>query len=273
MKRYIYPVLIVFVFASCSTAKLAVPDKFKAVSEKMHIKGVNSWILHQKLSFGNYNTSKVKRGWTSTTEDRYRSTEQRLLSVFAVDTYNSLSRQKNKYRYTMQDGRNEANIFCLEQMSREEMRINTNTKLFGEMSRTKNWQYCFSAAILPMNDTSKAPWQLVVYNTYDRSKDTARRLFDLPYVEEEGYVTNGKETITIQPLRIANMTSKSGKESRFPVKILSGYELRIDDGVIAIIDSLDNNLWVYKELDEETRLIVASICSALLLRKLEDTEG
>jgi len=273
MKKYIYITFIAIVFVSCSTAKLAVPEKFANVSEKMSIKGVNSWVLNQKLSFGKYKTTKVKRGWTATTEDRFYSIEQRLMKVFNVDNFNSVIQQKNKYRYTIQDGISEAQVYCLEKMTREEITIKTHTKLLGNLSRTTNSQYSFCAAILPMKDTSAEPWQLVIYNTYDRSKDTARKLFDLPYVEEEGYVTNGKETINIKPVRVANMTTKSGKESRFPVKILSGYELRIDDGVIAIIDSLSNQLWVYKELDEPTRLIVAAISSALLLRQLEDTNG
>ncbi len=273
MKKYLYIPLIAIIATSCSTAKLAVPEKFTAVSEKMPIKGVNSWVFNQKLSFGKYKTTKVKRGWTSTTEDKYYTLEQRLMKVFNVDNFNSVTQQKNKYRYTIQDGTSEAQVYCLEKMTREDITIRTNTRLLGDLSRTNHSQYSFSAAILPMKDTSSEPWQLVVYNTYDRSKDTARRLFDLPYVEEEGYVTNGKETISIKPLRITNMTTKNGKESRFPVKILSGYELRIDDGVIAIIDSLSNQLWVYNELDEQTRLIVAAISSALLLRQLEDTNG
>jgi hypothetical protein len=273
MKKNLYIPFIAVILTSCSTAKLAVPDKFTAVAEKMPIKGVNNWAFNQKLSFGKYKTTKVKRGWTSTTEDRYYSFEQRLMKIFNVDNFNSVTQQKNKYRYTIQDGTAEAQVYCLEKMTREEITIKTHTKLLGDLSRTTNSQYSFCAAILPMKDTTTEPWQLVVYNTYDRSKDTARRLFDLPYVEEAGYVTNGKETITIKPVRVANMTSKSGKESKFPVKILSGYELRIDDGVIAIIDSLSNQLWVYKELDEPTRLIVAAISSALLLRQLEDTNG
>ena len=273
MKRYLYILIIAAILTSCSTAKLAVPEKFVAVAEKMPIKGVNSWVFNQKLSFGKYKTSKVKRGWTSTTEDKYYSIEQRLMKVFNLDNFNSITQQNNRYRYTIEDETSAAQVYCLEKMTREETTIKTNTKLLGDLSRTNNSQYSFSAAILPMKDTTDEPWQLVIYNTYDRSKDTARRLFDLPYVEEEGYVTNGKETINIRPVRVANMTSKSGKQSKFPVKILSGYELRIDDGVIAIIDSLSNQLWVYKELDEPTRLIVAAISSALLLRQLEDTNG
>ena len=58
-----------------------------------------------------------------------------------------------------------------------------------------------------------------------------------------------------------------------PVKLAAGYELRIDDGVVGIIDTYENNIWVYNDLDKETRFIIASISSAILLRKLETTDG
>lgn len=273
MKHIYYIPLLALLLASCSTPKLAVPEKFTAVADKMPIKGVNNWILHQKLSFGNYATSKVRRGWTSTRESDYYTIEQRLMKVFNIDKFNTVSEQKNKYRYSIQDGKLEAQVYCQEKMMREEVKIRTNTKIFGDISRTQYSQYSFTAAILPMKDTTDEPWQLVIFQNYDRSKDTARRLFDLPYVEEEGFASNGKETITINPLRVANLTTKSGKQTQYPVKILSGFELRIDDGVIAIIDQLSNTLWVYKELDEPTRLIVASICSAMLLRHMQDNQG
>jgi len=63
-----YIILVSVILSSCSTAKLAVPEKFIAVADKMPIKGVNSWVFNQKLSFGKYQTSKVKRGWTSSTD-------------------------------------------------------------------------------------------------------------------------------------------------------------------------------------------------------------
>lgn len=57
-----------------------------------------------------------------------------------------------------------------------------------------------------------------------------------------------------------------------PVKMPAGYELRIDDGVVGIIDTYDNNVWIYNEMDKKTKFILASVSSAILLRKLESTE-
>lgn len=277
MKRTFYFLLASLVMlASCSTPKLAIPEQFSSVSEKMHIKGLNGWMINQKLTFGTYKTSKVKRGWnTKTTRQDKNSdvtSEERIMKLFNVTNTNTTSNQKQKYQYSIEDGKQVAEVFCSERMTSEELQVFTNNRWLGDFSQTKNYQYSFTAAILPMS-IKEEPWQLVVYNNYDKKKDTAKKWFDLPYVEEEGLATNGKDTIQIKPLRVKNITSKDGKERQFPVKILGGYELRLDDGVIGVIDSMGHALWIYKELDEPTKLIVASICSALMLRKIQDVNG
>jgi hypothetical protein len=277
MKKTFYILLASLVLlASCSTPKLAIPEQFSSVSEKMHIKGLNGWMINQKLTFGAYKTSKVKRGWnTKTTRQDKNSdvtSEDRIMKLFNVNNMNTTSNQKQKYQFSIEDGKQVAEVFCSERMTTEELQVFTNNRWLGDFSQTKNYQYSFTAAILPMS-VKEDPWQLVVYNSYDRKKDTAKRFFDLPYVEEEGMATNGKDTIQIKPVRIKNITSKDGKERQFPVKILGGYELRIDDGVIGVIDTMGHALWIYKELDEPTKLIVASICSALMLRSIQDVKG
>jgi hypothetical protein len=43
--------------------------------------------------------------------------------------------------------------------------------------------------------------------------------------------------------------------------------------VVGIIDTFDNNVWLYDELDGETKFILASISSAILLRKIGSVNG
>lgn len=260
--------------SSCTTIKLAVPVQFSSQSTSMHVKGLSGWMVHQKLSFGQYQTSAVKRGWNISSAQTDRSsgvtTEDRLLKVFNIDRSTMTVNQKNKYQFTVQDGNQSTEIFCLEKLTKEQLVVKSNNRWLGDTYDIKNYQYSFTAAILPMKVKEDAPWQLVLYNNYDQKKDTARRLFDMPYVEEEGYVTNGTETIRIRPLRVQQFTTKDGREAKFPVKMMSGYELRIDDGVVGIIDSFDNNIWMYNELDADTKLLLAAISSALMLRKIQD---
>ncbi|MCU7550982.1 hypothetical protein OCK74_17825 [Chitinophagaceae bacterium LB-8] len=268
---------ITLCICSCTSIRLAVPDQFSEQATMMKVNGLNSFTGRKSISFGDYRTSKIKRGWhvTSSRPDRNSgiTTEERVMKIFGVQNAHYTSKERTKYRYTIQDGNLTAEVFCLENMVKEQLEVKTNVRWIGDISETKNYQYSFSAVVVPLTMKDDEPWQVAFYNDYDRSKDTARRILDLPYVEESGYASNGKDTITIRPVRVSNVVSKSGKESRFPVKILTGYELRIDDGVIAIIDVLGHHVWVYNDLDQPTKLVVASVSSALLLRKVQDVKG
>ncbi len=44
-------------------------------------------------------------------------------------------------------------------------------------------------------------------------------------------------------------------------------ENRIEDGVVAIADIRHGDLWLYNDLDDKTKLIIASAASIMLLRK------
>jgi len=150
---------------------------------------------------------------------------------------------------------------------------NTNTAL-GTISQRDQLNYDFSAIIVPYNFEPKETWKLVMQSNYDRKKDTARRIGDLPATTDNFYASNGKETITIHPLRITQTTNAKGKTAKiWGPGILSGYELRIDDGVIAVIDIVDPTVWIYKELDKPTKMIVSAIGSAILLKRKQDVQN
>lgn len=265
------------ILSSCTSVKLAVPSNFSAEATKMHVKGLNGWMINQQLSFGNYRTSSIKRGWDFTSTVQYSKfslkPEEMFLKVFDIDTDNRKLNQRNKFRYLIEDGNLVAEIFATEKFHEKQLVYKSNNPWLGDVSRTKGYEYAFSAAILPLTATDNEPWSLVLVNKYDAANDTARRLFDRPYVEEEGYATNGKETVTIRPLRIEKVTTKSGKETKvFGGKMLTGYELRWDDGVVAIIDIMDNNIWLANNLDAHDKLILSSIASSILLKRMQDVQ-
>ena len=126
---------------------------------------------------------------------------------------------------------------------------------------------------MPLGSGHDQPWSLVLVNKYDIKKDTGRSLFSRPYVEEEGYATNGKESIAIRPLRLEKVTNATGKQTRVVGgKMLSGYEISWDEGVVGVVDILDNNIWIANNLDAKDKLIISSIASALLLKRMQDVE-
>ncbi len=265
------------ILSSCTAAKVSVPDQFRGAATSMKVKGVNGWKINQKLSFGDYQTSAVKRGWDFASSYQYTKfnvkPEEMLLRVFDIHTDKKNSRHRSQLQYTLTDGQLVNEIYATEQFSEKQLVYKRNHPLLGDASKTKNYTYAFTAAIVPLNGAQKEPWSLVLLNRYDSEKDTARRLFGRPYVEEEGYVTNGTEKILIRPLRIEKMTTKSGKQTKvFGGALLSGYELSWDGGVVAIVDILDNTIWMYNDLEASEKLLLSSIASALLLKKLQDVE-
>lgn len=263
--------------AQVTAAKVAVPAQFASGATKMHVKGLNGWMINQKLSFGTYQTSKVKRGWDFSSSVQWTkmriSPEEMILRVFHVETDKRNLAQRNKFQYTVTDGTNAAEVYATEKFRENQLVYKSNNPHIGQVSATKGYEYAFTAAILPLGEKDNDPWSLVLINRYDRGKDTARRLFDRPYVEEEGYATNGKENIAIRPLRLENVTTKSGKDRKvFGGPLLSGYEVQWDDGVVAIVDILDNNVWIYNDLEASEKLLLSSIASAIMLKRMQDVE-
>jgi hypothetical protein len=274
--RYMGTLSLLLLLFSCTTAKLSVPEKFSAQATRMPVKGINGWQVGQKLSFGSYTTSTIKRGWDFSSSLQYTKLrirpEEAVLKVFDISTDNDIKKQRSKFQYSISDGDNIAEVFATEKFSEKQLVYKSNNPWIGNASKTKKYDYAFTAAILPVEKDAE-PWSLVLVNSYDINKDTAHGIFDRPYVEEEGYATNGKDNIAIRPLRIEKLTTKSGRQTRvFGGKMLSGYELQWDGGVVAIIDILDNNLWIYNDLEPKEKMILSAISSAILLKKMQDVE-
>lgn len=274
--RYTAPLSLLIILFSCTTAKLSVPEKFSTQATRMHVKGINGWQVGHKLTFGAFATSTIKRGWDFTSSLQYTKfrirPEEAVLKVFDISTDNNINKQRSKFQYSITDGDNLAEIFATEKFSEKQLVYKSNNPWIGNASRTKKYEYSFTAAIVPV-ERNVEPWSLVLVNSYDINKDTAHRIFDKPYVEEEGYATDGKENITIRPLRIEKLTTKNGRQTRvLGGKMLSGYELQWDGGVVAIIDILDNNIWIYNDLEPKEKMILSAISSAILLKRMQDVE-
>lgn len=267
----------VLLLGSCTAAKLSVPQTFSSQATKMPVSGLNGWMISQKLSFGPYQTSKIKRGWDFASSVSYSKfflrPEETLLKVFDINTDKATHTQKNKFQYSLEDGNGITEIFATERFQEKQLKYRSNNPWIGNASKTNRYEYAFTASILPLTAKEEEPWSLVLVNRYDVNKDTARGLFSRPYVEEEGYATNGKENIAVRPLRIDKVTTGSGKETKvFGGQMLSGYEISWDGGVVGIIDILDNNIWLANNLNAKDKLIVSSIASAILLKRMQDVE-
>ncbi|ACU63774.1 hypothetical protein Cpin_6370 [Chitinophaga pinensis DSM 2588] len=276
MRRICLPILLA-VTVSCSTTKLAVPDQFSSVSTRYPVKGAQGWMVNQHLSFGDYSTSRIKRGWHIKSSVRYNNVwipaPEVLGNIFGAEMMEEGKHEKAKIRYTLTNTHNSAEIFGSEFYDSHDVVLNAGRipVIGGEYSTLLNSSYIYTAAIVPNDTSGTGLWSLLMARNYDIRKDTSHRIFDAPYVEEEGYATNGRDTVKIRTLNLNTFMNKNGKVSNtlLGARILSGYELSTEDGVVGIIDSMDKAIWLYNDQEEKLKFILSAMGTAILLKQIE----
>lgn len=264
--------LVVLPGIACTTAKVPVSNEFSSHATRLPVKGLNGWQVNQQLKLGDYSTSNILRGWDFSSSLQYTKfrirPEEAILRVFDISTDNYSAKEKRNLQYSIYDGTLGTDIYATEKFNEKQLVYKSNNPWIGDASKTRQYEYAFTAAIVPVGMEQKETWSLVLINKYDIRNDTAKKLFDKPYVEEEGYATNGKDNIAIRPLRLDKVSTSKGKEQKvLGGKILSGYELSRNDELIAIVDILDNSIWISNTIHQEEKLISASIGTVMMLRK------
>lgn len=274
MKTYITIFIGILTLASCTAVKVAVPDQFSAQATSMKVSGLNGWMLNQQLSFGTYVTSTVKRGWDFSSGSQFTrfslKPEDIVLSAFNIHSDKARFNEKNRFQYTIQDAKLMTEIFAQEKFSEKQIIYKSNLDWLNNVTRTNSYDYAFSATIVPLNFNKGEAWSLVMVNEFDAKKDK-QKVFERPQTRDLGYVTNGKERIEIKPLYLSKRVTRSGKEAGvLGGPIHTGYELRWDDGVVGIIDIMDNQIWIVNELESAEKMILSSVASAILLKRKQD---
>lgn len=261
----------VVLLASCSNKlKLAVPQAFKDQATELHVKGA----YKNKMALGSFSTSKIKRGIHATYPGWGRGffLENLLLNQAGIQKTELVTKEKASFRYSISNGNITADVYGKEnELSRNtEYRLLNNKSIFNSFEQVNEYRYIFSALI--KNGNSNKGWELAMSNIYERDKDTSRSIFKVIRQEDKGFATNGTDSIYIKPVSLRNTEGPGGKQGKLLVKMLGGYELSTADGVVGIIDLVDHNLWLYKELEQDEQLTLAAIATAILARRVNDTK-
>lgn len=64
MKIQLYFMLVSLIFTACKTPDLRLHPELKKSADVLEVKGRQGWMINQKISFGEYTSSKIERGWT-----------------------------------------------------------------------------------------------------------------------------------------------------------------------------------------------------------------
>ncbi len=272
MRNTVLIIICTVCWAGCTTSsiKLTIPETFKQQATMQHVEGARG----NKMTFANFTTSRIKRGMHTSTEGWGRDffLENFLLNQIGIQKSETVTQEKARFRYTLTDGRNYAEVFADEKQFTTGMEFEAfnSGSIFNKVGKLEQYTYIFSAIIRTDTIRDSRPWELVMTNFYDAKKGNDEN--SLTYFKQGAYglATNGKDTIVIKPVIIKNTVLSNGKTVQMPFKILSGYELSIDGGVIAIVDMIDRNIWFYNELEPAEKLNVSAIATAIFARRVHD---
>lgn len=230
---YFFAVLLLLGFVACKPAEVAISPELKA--KAMPVKGRNGFQIGQTIKFGQYTTGKVRRGWTHGYD-----------IPFAL----RFQKAKEKLSYTQFDPSGaKAEVVCVSKFSNVELPVLGD--FFGIPLDYKNF---FAGNVSVGNNQ----WDFILHNPngdFLREKASA------------GFVKKADNRIDIEAIR-----GLKGQPHWMEQLAVYGHEFLMDGRVVAAVSTVNRGtVWIDETLDSETKLVIASVATGLLLRT--DVEG
>ncbi len=221
-------IFLISVFLSCSSVVMKIGDKLKENSVALNVKGKQGWQINRILRFGEFKTSKVKGGWKTGSSLH-----------FIMD----FEEQEQKYRFNQYDTLgNKTKVYCVGALKADHFDV-----FNGIFTIPVDVKDVFSANIIA--DSNKTIWKLILFNPNQ-----------IAFTEDvKGALKFENTQYKIKPVREL-------EEGSLGPRII-GFDFRLGDEIVAAVQILDDGIvWLSNKLNPEQRLILASACSALMLR-------
>ncbi|WP_138477288.1 hypothetical protein [Dyadobacter bucti] len=230
----------VFLF-SCRTAELAVDNDLKNETEIYSVKGRQGSQIGQVISFGDFKTSKVKRGWTFG------------YSIPFIVKFNG-AKEKISFQQFGANGTS-AEVALVSRF--KETEYQPLEDFFAVSLHYKNY---FAGSVKLNNDSQ--PWDFVVHNVDGANRSMTKN-------KTVGFIQSGKTRVDIAGIR-----ELEGSSSFITQNDVYGYEFQLDGKVIGAVSTINNGkVWFKKNISDELRLVLASVSSGLILRNNVEEEA
>jgi hypothetical protein len=231
--------LFVF-FYSCRTAEVAVNNDLKSNSEVYAVKGRQGFQVGQVLSFGDFTTSKVKRGWT-----------------FSYSVPFIVKFQGAKEKLSFQQFDQNKNVADVAVVSRfKETEYTPVGDYFDISLRYKN----YFAGTLKMNGAEDT-WDFIIHNVDGNERSLGKN-------GTAGFIRNRQTKIDIVGIR-----ELEGASSFLTQNDVYGYEFRQNGQIIGSVSTINNGkVWFKNGLNEDLKLVLAGVSSSLMLRNNVENE-
>lgn len=219
----------ILLISACTIPKMTLSNDLAANADEYAVKGKQGWLVKQKLSFGDYVTEKVKRGWTSSYQ-----------TEFVVKFQGA--KERLQFTSAAPDG-SQTDVFCIAKVTEKELPL-----LDDWFSISLKHEDIFSGAIV----TKDGDWEFIVYNTNNRNA----------FEGSNGVLRKGDREIYISDVRSIN-----GKNSFLTKGIIYGYTLYENGKELAAVETINNGrVFLRRNLPPDLRHILQNMSAALLLR-------
>lgn len=249
----------VVLMTSCAPVKMSVSESLKLDRDEYTVSGRQGLLINQKLSFGEFRTTELKRSWTRGGGSKFGTGS---IDATAEEFQNLISveyiKRKQTVQFDMTDGKETAATYCVAKFNAKDLEIgkHTNSVLNIGMDLLKlgGWSESTYYVQIYAPHTNR-PWEMLIDN---QAAEAKRKTYT-------GLLSLSKEQYyTIVP--VSQVEKKNGTTGN--ALAVLGFEFRNAAGkAVAAVSLIDKGMVFMGKTDPEERLLLANACAALLLQE------
>lgn len=256
MKKILLFVCCLGMLMGCAPIQPALTVSEGDVIEAFPVKGRQGWLINQKLKFGDYQTSRIKRSWTRGGDASIGVPVGGNRSTTKVLSFGKAGRHQNFYFQMNDIHGNYADVFASSDFRATDLSLGS-TGLDGflkeKMGVTLSSENIFFLELF--FNSEDRPWQLMLDN--EAAQVHARRYRGVFVLDDENFYL-------LEPI-----TRVAGKKG--PTELIMGsigYEiLNKQNELIAAVSLVDGGNVYLNTKDPQERFLMANLCAALLLQE------
>ena len=255
--KFLLQAIVLLILVSCSTPRLSVSESLKTSNDAYSVKGRQGILINQKLSFGEFKTTKVKRSWTRGNSSQFGvgtlSAQNEWVNLISLEYIN----RKQTINFSLTDGERQSEVFCVTKFNAEDLHVGKNPnsilnialELAGIGSSSNNFY------VQVFDGTDGMPWQLLLDNQEAQSK---------PKKYTGVFAKSKTDYYTIVPVTRLETNGKSGNM----LFGSAGFEIKNPKGeAVAAVSLIDKGMIFLGKTTKEERFLMANLSAALLLQE------
>lgn len=261
MKKFVTLFALCSLLFSCTPAKIAVDDSAWSQKEELAVKGRQGFLIKQKLSFGEFKTTTVKRSWT-------KGSSWAFGIPLANDWVESLNlefvKRKQTVRFNLIDEKgNESEVTAFSKVRWRDLTIGNNpnsiVNIIGDIMKIgDDGTNTYAVRIFPSKNESA--WEMLIDN--NAAQVNAKTYTGL-------LAKNKSEYYVVAP--VYKLMNKQGKAVSLPLGGSVGFEFRDKNGnTVAAVSLIDNGVVYFNKVSPQEKFLLANAVAALLLQQQLD---